>query len=206
MFKTILILVLAAAVIGGVIGGWHLWRVAQRNQAEMAPFQAQPVAYTGNLGKVLVIYYSWTGHTQDIAQRIAQRTGADVFRLQTQEPLSKAPWIYLTLKRQLSTQKYPALQHPLPDVSGYDVVFVGSPVWWYTAATPMLQFLQEMDFKGKKVVPFSTQGSNYGTFFKDFSARAQNAQLLQGASFNNLPPKYDSAVDSKINAWLNALP
>ena len=65
--------------------------------------------------------------------------------------------------------------------------------------------LARMDFKGKKVVPFSTQGSNYGTFFEDFSARAQNAQLLQGASFNNLPPQYDSAVDNKINAWLNAL-
>lgn len=205
MFKIILGILLAAAVIGGVIGGWHLWRVAQRNQAEMAPFQGPETPYTAQLGKVLVIYYSWTGHTQDIAQRIAQRTQADLYRLETQEPISKTPWVHLTLKRQLDTQNYPAIQHPLPHISDYDTVFVGSPIWWYTAATPVLQFLQEMDFQGKKVVPFSTQGSNYGTFFEDFAARAQNAQLLKGASFNNLGPQYNAAVDNKITAWLNTL-
>ena len=180
MLKTILLLVLAAAVIGGAIGAMHLMRVAQRNKKEMAPFQGEKIAYTARLGKALVIYYSRSGHTQDIARRIQQRTGADLYRIELQEPLSSAPWMYLTLKRQLSTGRYPALQHPLPDVSQYDVVFVGSPIWWYTAATPVLQFLREMDFKNKKVVPFSTQGSNYGTFFEDFAARAKNAQLLKG--------------------------
>lgn len=205
MLKTFLLVILAAAVVGGAIGGWHLWRVARRNAAEMAPFQTGTVSYNAQLGKTLVIYYSWTGHTQDIAQRIAQHTQADLYRIETQQPISKAPWIYLTLKRQLSTQKYPALKHPLPDVSGYDTVFVGSPIWWYTAATPVLQFLQEMDFQHKTVVPFSTQGSNYGTFFEDFAARAQNARLLKGASFNNLGPQYDHAVDNKIVTWLNTL-
>ena len=85
------------------------------------------------------------------------------------------------------------------------LVMMGSPIWWYTAATPVLQFLREMDFKNKKVVPFSTQGSNYGTFFEDFAARAQNARLLKGESFNNLGPQYDNAVENKIIAWLNSL-
>ncbi len=205
MFKTILFAVVGIAVIVGIISGIHLMRVAYRNKMEMAPFQGAPVPYTANLGKTLVIYYSWTGHTQDIAQRIAQRTQADLYRIETQEPLAKTPWIYLTLKRQLSTKAYPAVKQPLPDVSSYDTVFVGSPIWWYTAATPVLQFLQEMDFQNKKVVPFSTQGSNYGTFFEDFAARAKNARLLKGASFNNLGPEYDPAVDSKITAWLNTL-
>ena len=206
MLKTILLLVLAAAVIGGGIGAVHLMRVAQRNKKEMAPFQGEKIAYTAQLGKALVIYYSRSGHTQDIAQRIQQRTGADLYRIELQEPLSSAPWMYLILKRQLSTGRYPALHPPLPDVSQYDVVFVGSPIWWYTAATPVLQFLREMDFKNKKVVPFSTQGSNYGTFFEDFAARAKNAQLLKGESFNNLGPQYNDAVDNKITSWLNALP
>lgn len=205
MLKIILLVMLAAALIGGAIGAIHLLRVAQRNQKEMASFQGEPVSYTASLGKTLVIYYSWTGHTQNIAQRIQKRTHADLYRIETQEPISSVPWIYLILKRQLSTGRYPAVKKPLPDVSGYDTVFVGSPIWWYTAATPVLQFLREMDFQGKKVVPFSTQGSNYGTFFEDFASRAQNAQLLKGESFNNLPAKYDDAVDNKITVWLNTL-
>lgn len=205
MLKTILLILLAAVLVGGGAGVFHLWRVAQRNKKEMAPFQGPQQAYTAQLGKALVIYYSWTGHTQDIAQRIQQRTGADVYRIETQAPLPTVPWAPLLLKRQLSTGRYPALKQPLPDVSAYDIVFVGSPIWWYTAATPVLQFLKEMDFKNKKVVPFSTQGSNYGTFFEDFSAHAQHARILPGASFNNLGPEYNAAVDNKITAWLNSL-
>lgn len=69
----------------------------------------------------------------------------------------------------------------------------------------MLAFLQQTDFKRKKVVPFSTQGSNYGAFFEDFEKNARNARILTGASFNNLGDEYNSAVDNKITAWLNAL-
>ena len=85
------------------------------------------------------------------------------------------------------------------------MVFVGAPVWWYTIATPGLSFLQQADFQGKKVVPFSTQGSNYGSFFEDFTQRAKNAKLLTSADFNNLPAEYDRAVENKISRWLNSL-
>lgn len=73
------------------------------------------------------------------------------------------------------------------------------------AATPVLSFLEKADFLGRKVVPFSTQGSNYGTFFEDFAGKAQNAQILKGQSFNNLSAEYDRAVDNKISDWLNKL-
>ena len=205
MLKIMLLVILAAGLIGGAAGAIHLLRVAQRNKKEMASFQAEPLSYTAHLGKVLVIYYSRSGHTQDIAQQIQQYTRADLYRIELETPLPNTPWFYLTLKRQLSTGNYPAIKKPLPDISEYDVVFVGSPIWWYTAATPVLQFLREMDFKNKKVVPFSTQGSNYGAFFEDFAAHAKNAQVLKGESFNNLPAKYDDAVDNKITVWLNAL-
>lgn len=205
MLKYVLFILAAAAVIGGAIGGIHLVKVAHRNQKEMAPFQGAPTPYTANLGKTLVIYYSMTGHTQDIARRIQQRTGADVYRLETEEPLKASPAFYAKVKKQLKTGQYPRLAGPAPELDGYDVIFVGAPVWWYTAATPMLAFLQQTDFKGKKVVPFSTQGSNYGAFFEDFEKNARNARILTGTSFNNLGDEYNSAVDNKITAWLNAL-
>jgi flavodoxin len=68
-----------------------------------------------------------------------------------------------------------------------------------------LEFLKKFDFKNKNVVPFSTQGSNYGTYFEDFKAKAKNANILKGESFNNLDSSYNEQVKNKIISWLNSL-
>lgn len=68
------------------------------------------------------------------------------------------------VEKQLKNGEYPELAGELPDPKAYDVVFVGAPVWWYTMATPLFSYLKQTDFGGRIVVPFSTQGSNYGSF------------------------------------------
>ena len=204
MLKKILITLLVLAVIGGIMALMHHIRVAHRNKKELANF-VQETPYTAKLGKVLVIYYSWMGHTQDIAQQIATLTHGDTYRIQTQEEFKSSPAFYARIKKELNNKIYPPLTGTMPDVSNYDVVFVGAPVWWYTMATPMYSFLGQMDFKGKKVIPFSTQGSNPGTFLADFTANAKNAQVGTYANFNNVGPEYDKAVHNKIVHWLNNL-
>ena len=67
----------------------------------------------------------------------------------------------------------------------------------------MMSFLNQVNFENKNVVPFSTQGSNYGNFFEEFKVQAKNANIKQGQSFNNLSNKYDNAVKNKIVMWLN---
>lgn len=205
MLKTILYIVVILAVIGGAIAGFHQYRVAQYNKKDLTPFAGEQIPYTGKPGKVLVVYYSLTGHTQNIAEQIAHFTGGDLYRIQTQETFKLGPAFYAQVKKQLKTHEYPALAESAPDMSAYDVIFVGAPIWWYTAATPVWQFWQEADFKGKKVVPFSTQGSNYGTYFEDFKKQAKNAQVLDGAAFNNVDEKYRQAETNKIISWLNGL-
>ena len=204
MFKKILITLLILAVIGGIMALIHHLRVAHRTKKELANF-SQETPYTAQLGKVLVIYYSWTGHTQDIAQQIATLTNGDTYHIQTQEEFKSSPAFYARIKKELNNKIYPPLTGTMPDVSNYDVVFVGAPVWWYTMATPMYSFLDQMDFKGKKVIPFSTQGSNPGTFLEDFIANTTNAQVGTYANFNNVGPEYDKAVHNKIVHWLNNL-
>ena len=115
------------------------------------------------------------------------------------------PWFYLILKKQLKDKIYPELAGDMPDLTKYDTIFVGGPVWWYTVSTPMRAFLEKIDFQNKKVVPFSTQGSNFGTYFEYFAQEAKNANLQKSASFNNLPAKYNKAVDNKIATWINSL-
>lgn len=204
MLKKILITLLVLAVIGIVCAIVHNLKVAHKNKKELSSF-TQAEAYSANLGKVLVIYYSWTGHTQDIAQQIVALTGADEYRIQTQEEFKSSPAFYARVKKDLKEENYPPLAGQLPDVSGYDTVFVGGPVWWYTMATPLYSFLEQMDFKGKKVIPFSTQGSNPGTFLADFTAIAKNAQVGTYANFNNVGEQYNTAVHNKIVHWLNNL-
>ena len=204
MLKKILITLLVLAIIGAVCAVVHNLKVAHKNKKELGAF-TQEQSYTANLGKVLVIYYSWTGHTQDIAQQIVALAHGDEYRIQTQEEFKSSPAFYARIKKELNNKIYPPLTGTMPDVSGYDTVFVGGPVWWYTMATPLYSFLRQMDFKGKKVIPFSTQGSNPGTFLADFTSTAKNAQVGTYANFNNVGEQYNTAVHNKIIHWLNNL-
>ena len=192
-------------VMIGLIGaGVHLYKVAARNKKEMAVYAGKEKISVKPFGKTAVVYYSLTGKTENIAQKIAEKTNAALYKIDTETPLPKGALLHVAVKNQIKTKEYPALK-ALPDLSEYDVVFVGAPVWWYTVATPMLSFLNQTDFANKKVVPFSTQGSNVGTYFEDFAINAKNARLLTHESFNNLSEKYNGAVDNKIAVWLNAL-
>lgn len=205
MWKYVLYVLVFAAIIGLVGGGIHLYRVSQKNKKEMAQYGGEDIAVNKKLGKVLVVYYSLSGHTKDIAERLQNKTGADLYEIKTAEEIKANPLFYAKVKQQLKNGDYPKLAGEMPDFAKYDLVFVGSPVWWYTVSTPVLSFLQDADFKGKKVVPFSTQGSNYGTFFEDFAHQAKNAEIMPSENFNNLPEKYDVQVDNKIAQWLNKL-
>ena len=204
MLKFFISVVVLAAVIGGCAGIYHLYKVKAKNAAEMAKFESE-VPFTADLGKVLVAYYSLSGHTKDIALQIAQKTNADIYKIETVKEYT-SPSVYMVSKKELANKNYPELKDKtLPNVKEYDTVFIGGPVWWYTMAPPLFSFLNKVDLSGVRTVPFSTQGSNFGKFFTDFAAEAKNANILQSENFNNVEEKYASEVSNKINAWLNKL-
>ena len=203
MLKFIVCTIALLALIGGTVGALHLYRVNKKNKAEMAQY-IDNIKYEADLGKVLVVYYSLSGQTKKIADFIATQTKADIYEITVTEQYT-SPSVYTKSKKELDSKQYPKLAKELPDISAYDIVFVGGPVWWYTMATPLFSFLEKIDFAGKKVVPFSTQGSNFGKFFTDFANIAKNADIQESENFNNLKPEYDEAVHNKINTWLNKL-
>ncbi len=200
--KIILYIVLAAIVIGGISGGLHLWKVAKKNAQEMATFaELKPQSLDKNK-KILVIYYSLTGHTEDIAEQIKAQANADLYAIELQEPLPKGWMGYYEIWKQYKDKNYPRIKSTMPNLSGYDLVILGSPVWMYTISTPVQSFLKQADFQQKPVAVYSTQGSNPGTFFADIKKEAKNANIISEIEFNNLPQKYDEAVNAKINQWL----
>lgn len=156
--KYVLYFLLLAVVVAGAAGLRHLYRVSAANKREMAQYAGKSAEIKKDLGRVLVVYYSLTGHTKEIADKIQTMTNADIFGLETTKPLPTGAKLHLTVKDQLKTKKYPALKQ-LPDLTGYDVVFVGSPVWWYTAATPVLSFLEQAIFKGRKSRSFQRKAA-----------------------------------------------
>ena len=195
------VLIMLIAGLGGI---YYLYKVDAKNKKELKKFNKN-IKLHANLGKVLIIYYSWMGHTKNIAEQIAQKTNADLFQIKTLEPYS-SPSVYMKSKKELTSKKYPEINKDnLPNITKYDTIFIGAPVWWYTMAPALYSYLKETDFNGKNIVPFSTQSSNYGSFFEDFANVARNAQILSGEKFNNVNEKYQNQVSNKINAWLNRL-
>lgn len=203
MLKYILIIIAAIALCGGVAALVHLHNVNTKNKAEMAQYKNNGT-YSNNLGKVLVMYYSLSGQTEKIARQIAELTGGELYEIKVEETYS-SPSVYMKSKKEYESKQYPKLAAELPDFAQYDTVFVGGPVWWYTMAVPLFSLLKVADFDGKKVVPFSTQGSNFGAFFEDFNALAKNADIQTSANFNNMKPEFDAQVKNKVIEWLNRL-
>lgn len=202
--KYFLYAILVIVMVIGIGTLIHLYKVSNRNKSEMAKY-SNSATLTTNLGKTLIIYYSLTGNTKDIALKIQSLTDGTLYEIKPKEEIKQGASLYLTSKKQISSGDYPEIVNDFPDAREYDTIFVGSPIWWYTAAPVVLEFLKEFDFQNKNVVPFSTQGSNYGTYFEDIKAKAKNANILKGESFNNMDEKYNEQVKNKIVEWLNSL-
>jgi flavodoxin len=153
--------------------------------------------------KMLIIYYSHTGTTKYIAEKLSEKTGGDLFRIET---VKTYPSRYSALteeaKRELQEEDLPALKKSPPDMSSYDLILVGGPVWWYTVATPVMSFLKQADFKGKKVAAFCTHEGGIGKYFPHFKEQARNAVVLEGIDLYKPKQAGKGEVDKALDAWL----
>lgn len=110
--------------------------------------------------KCLVIYYSQTGVTQKVAQEIAKLLDADIFRIEVEQPYSGTYEETIERSRkEMEEGLLPKLKEMKVDFTKYDVIFLGYPIWFGTYAMPIATLVDEVDFAGKKIVPFCTFGS-----------------------------------------------
>lgn len=107
--------------------------------------------------KVLIVYFSHTGNTELAAWQIQAVMGGELFRLQTLEPY---PEDYNACseraKRELREKVNPALAANLTDISKYEKIFIGYPIWYETTPMAVRTFLETHDFSGKIIAPFAT--------------------------------------------------
>ena len=115
--------------------------------------------------KVLVAYFSATGTTARAAQKVAAATGGELYAVTPAQPYTDADLDWHNAQSRSSVEMNdpkarPALGGKRLDVSGYDIVFIGYPIWWDLAPRIINTFIESHDLKGKTVVPFATSGSS----------------------------------------------
>ena len=164
-----LILVLATVTMAAVSCG-----PKKNAQKEEAPKEEAP--------KMLVLYYSQTSNTKAVAKEIASRLGADIEEIVPVELYDGDFQATIERgKKELDEGAYPEIQPLKADVTKYDVIFIGYPVWFGTYAPPVITFLNQVDLSGKKVVPFCTFGSGgLDSSVRDLAEAEPNAEILPG--------------------------
>ena len=132
--------------------------------------------------KVLVAYFSHTGNTEKVAQVIQSKTGGDLFKIETATPYSNVyREVTEVAKQEKADNARPALKNTVSDMAQYDVVFVGYPIWWYTAPMAVATFADSYDFTGKTVITFCTSGgSPISDSTPDMKAWFKGANVVEG--------------------------
>lgn len=157
--------------------------------------------------KVLVLYYSQTSNTKTLAQEIATRMGADIEEIVPVMPYDGD--FKSTIDRCMEEREegiVPEIKPIAADISQYDLIFIGYPVWFGTFAPPVGAFLDQVDLSGKKVVPFCTFGSGgLDSSVKNLAEKQPNAEILPGygvraARLTAIPQEVDQFL--KANGFI----
>lgn len=149
--------------------------------------------------KILVAYFSWGGTTQRMAERIADLTGGDLFRIEpvTPYPTAYTPCTEVALAERDSDAR-PAILSQVGNFDGYDTVFIGCPVWWHTAPMIIATFAESYGFEGKTVVPFCT----YAATYRD-ETLARIVELTPDAA--HLTGFGSTGSTAEVEAWLRRI-
>ena len=112
-------------------------------------------------GRLLVVYYSWSGVTDKAAQKIASVVHGNTWRIQ---PMKAYPSMYGLCVAKAGMEKAsgarPEIKGTLPDCSRYEKIAIGFPIWWFNCPNIILSFLEKANLEGKKVYPFCTSKSS----------------------------------------------
>lgn len=153
------------------------------------------------MSKVLVAYFSASGVTKKLASTLAEATGGDLFEIVPAEPYTKSDLNWMNPKSRSSVEmkdrsSRPAIASKIDDISSYDAVFVGFPVWWYREPSIIDTFAGQYDFTGKTIIPFATSGSSgIGSSGENIAAIAKGAKVVPGERF-----KASTSAD-ELRSW-----
>ncbi|MBQ1432505.1 MAG: NAD(P)H-dependent oxidoreductase [Ruminococcus sp.] len=138
------------------------------------------------MGKKLVAYFSASGNTAKLAKKLAEAADADLYEIRPAKAYTSADLNWQDKQSRSSIEmsdhnSRPELADKSADMSAYDTVYVGFPVWWYIAPTIINTFLESCDFSGKRIILFATSGgSGFGKAVQNLKVSAPDAEIIEG--------------------------
>ena len=211
MTKKVKVFLIVLVVIIAGVGGYFVYNAQKApSPEEKEVTKVTNKSTTKNVqgnGKTLVVYYSAQNHTKDVAQKVAENLGADLFEIEPKEKYSEddLDWTdddsRVTKEHEDTSLRNVELKTTeVENWDQYDTVFIGYPIWWGIAAWPVDTFVKANDFSNKTVIPFCTSASSglgeSGTKLQK-EAKGGNWQKVQRFS--------SSPSDSTIKDWTDSL-
>lgn len=158
------------------------------------------------MSKTLVAYFSASGVTKNAAEKLADAAQADLYEICPEIPYTDADLNWLddgsrSSKEMKDKSFRPPIKDRNADISGYDVIFLGFPIWWYVAPTIINTFLESYDFSGKTIILFATSGgSGFGKTVKELTKSvSSSATIKEGRLLNGRIGKSD------LEDWIQSL-
>ena len=153
------------------------------------------------MSKVLVAYFSASGVTAKVAEKLAKSISADLYEIAPEIPYTNADLNWMDKKSRSTVEMNdrscrPAIGSIVENMAQYDTVFVGFPIWWYREPSIIDTFMESYDFASKTVIPFATSGgSGLGDSAKNMQALAAGAKVTDGKRFPG------RASEAELKAW-----
>lgn len=193
------------SIAAGVLCVCSIFGLAACNNGQTN--ENNPPENPAEYGNVLVVYFSATCNTEDVANYIAEFTCGDLFELVPVDPYTSADLNYGNDDSRVSREHDDESLRDIELVAStvenwdeYDTVFIGYPIWWQIAAWPVNNFILDNDFTSKTVIPFATSSSSglgqSGNLLEDM---AGEGNWLEGRRFRS------SASESDVESWLKEL-
>ena len=157
------------------------------------------------MSKKLVAYFSASGITEKVAKQIAELAKADIYEIKPKVPYTEADldWMNKSSRSSMEMKNLsfrPEIADTPLNMTAYDTVYLGFPIWWYIAPTIVNTFLEKHDFSGKKIVLFATSGgSGFGKTVQHLKPSvAKDTAIVEGKILN-------SAKADEIKTWLESV-
>lgn len=157
------------------------------------------------MSKTLVAFFSASGVTRQVAQKLAAAAQADLYEIKPAVPYTQADlnWRDKSSCSSVEMQNL-AIRPQLADtdakIEQYDRILLGYPIWWYMAPTIINTFLESYDFSGKSIILFATSGgSGFGKSIEELSPSCPNAVIREGRMLNGNPS------EQELRQWVESL-
>lgn len=154
--------------------------------------------------EILVVYFSHSGNTREIANKIQENIGGSIFEIVPVDPYPRSyNEVVEQARRELESGYHPTLKTKIENIKSYDTVFIGYPNWWGTIPRPVATFLSEYDFSGKIIVPFCTHGGScLGRSVADIIDLCPQSTILEGLAVQGKDVKN---AQNKVSEWLRKI-